>query len=107
MGFAFEAFDAIGAFRTRDGDSMVDTAGTTALLGAFDSATAMLRMVSETPNAHACYAAHWSAYLNGNSKVEATSKWLSPIVDKSMKGACVRDIVASLVLTDAFLTVSR
>ena len=107
MGFAFEAFDAIGAFRTRDGDSVVDATGTTELLGAFDGAAAMLSVARETPNAHACYAAQWSAYLNGRPKVQATSEWLSPIVEKSMKGAPVREIVAELVQTDAFLTVSR
>jgi hypothetical protein len=107
MGFAFEAFDAIGAFRTQDGAAVVDTTGTTKLLGTFDGANAMLGVVRDTPNAHACYAAHWSAYLNGTSKVQATSKWLSPIVDQSMKGAPVRDLVAELVQTDAFLTVSR
>ena len=85
----------------------MDTTGTTELLGAFDGANAMLKAVRHTPNAHACYAAHWSAYLNGTPKVQATSKWLSPIVDKSMKGAPVRDIIAEIVQTDAFLTVSR
>lgn len=107
MGFAFEAFDAIGAFRLRDGDSLVDTAGRTEMLGAFDGANAMLGAVRDTPNAHACYAAHWSAYLNGTPKVVATSRWLSPIVGESMNGAPVREIVAALVQTDAFLTVSR
>ncbi len=107
MGFAFEAFDAIGAFRTQDGAAAVDTSGTTELLGTFDGAHAMLDVARDTPNAHACYAAHWSAYLNGTPKVQATSKWLSPIVDKSMQGAPVRDIIAELVQTDAFLTVSR
>jgi Protein of unknown function (DUF1592)/Protein of unknown function (DUF1588)/Protein of unknown function (DUF1595)/Protein of unknown function (DUF1587) len=107
MGFAFEGFDAIGAFRAQDGDSAVDTTGTTELLGAFDGAGAMLGVARDTPNAHACYAAHWSAYLNGTPKVVATSKWLSPIVDESLKGAPVREIVAELVQTDAFLTVSR
>ncbi len=107
MGFAFEAFDALGTFRTHDGDSAVDTTGTTELLGAFDGATAMLTVARETPNAHACYAAQWSAYLNGTPTVQATSKWLSPLVDKSMKGAPVRDIVAELVQTDAFVTASR
>jgi hypothetical protein len=107
MGFAFEAFDAIGALRTQDGASALNTTGTTELLGAFDGANAMLRVVRDTPNAHACYAAHWSAYLNGTPKVQATSKWLSLIVDKSMKGAPVRDIIAEIVQADAFLTVSR
>jgi hypothetical protein len=107
MGFAFEGFDAIGAFRARDGNSVVDTTGTTEILGAFDGANTMLDMVRATPNAHACYAAHWSAYLNGTPKVVATSKWLAPIVDESLKGAPVREIVAELVQTDAFRTVSR
>jgi Protein of unknown function (DUF1592)/Protein of unknown function (DUF1588)/Protein of unknown function (DUF1595)/Protein of unknown function (DUF1587) len=107
MGFAFEAFDAIGAFRTRDGASAVDATGATELLGPFDGASAMLRAAQDTPNAHACYAAHWFAYLNGTSKVNAGATWLSPIVEKSRHGAPVRDLIADIVQSDAFLTVSR
>jgi hypothetical protein len=107
MGFAFEAFDAIGAFRTQDGGSAVDTTGATDLLGAFGGASAMLRAVRDTPQLHACYAAHWSAYLNGTPKVQAAAEWLSPIVELSRKGAPVRDIIAEIVQSDAFLSVSR
>jgi Protein of unknown function (DUF1592)/Protein of unknown function (DUF1588)/Protein of unknown function (DUF1595)/Protein of unknown function (DUF1587) len=107
FGFAFENFDALGQIRTKDGTEPVNTASTTELTGAFASGVELMKNLSTNANAHACYAAHWSAFLNGRAKANASQKWLSPIVEKSMKGAPVRDLVVALVQTDAFLTVSR
>jgi hypothetical protein len=107
LGFSFEGFDSIGQLRTKDGDQPVDTKGETALIGKFDGAIALFDTVSTSARAHACYAAHWSSYLNGSSLVDVTPRWLSPAVAKSLKNGSVRDIVVELVQTDAFLTVSR
>jgi hypothetical protein len=107
LGFSFEGFDSIGQLRTKDGDQPVDTKGETALLGKFDGALALFDAASTNARVHACYAAHWSSYLNGSSLVDVTPRWLSPAVAKSLKNGSVRDIVVELVQTDAFLTVSR
>lgn len=107
LGFAFEEFDSLGVFRLKDNDVAVDSTGTIDQLGAFADAGDLMSQASTNPRTHACYAAHWSAWLNGLTEVKVTPKWLSPIIDKSMKGASIRQLVAELVQQDAFLTVSR
>jgi hypothetical protein len=107
LGFSFEGFDSIGQIRLMDHDVAVDTKDETALTGAFDGAVGLFDTVSKSSRAHACYAAHWAAYLNGTSLVDATQRALSPAVAKSMQNGSVRDILVELVQTDAFLTVSR
>lgn len=107
LGFSFEEFDSLGQFRTTDNSIPIDSTGTIEQLGAFKNAAEMLTAVSTNPRTHACYAAHWSAYLNGQTDVLVTPKWLSPVIAKSLAGGSVRDIIIELVQTDAFLTVSR
>ena len=113
LGFAFEEFDSIGAFRTKDGASPIDSTGSIAPLPygfelpAFADAASLMSEISSSSWTHACYAAHWSAYLNGVTELKPRSSWLAPIVAKSLKGASVRDVVAELVQQDAFTTVSR
>lgn len=107
LGFSFEGFDAIGQVRLKDGNLPVDTTGEIALTGKFANAQALFETLSTNARAHACYAAHWSSYLNGSSLVDVTPKWLSPAVARSLANGSVRDIIVELVQTDAFLTVSR
>ena len=113
LGFSFEGFDSIGAIRTSDGmdtNNMpipVDTTGEVDLVGKFSSAVDLFKTVSTNARSHACYAAHWSSYLNGMSTVDVTPKYLSPAIGKSLKNGSVRDVIIELVQTDAFLTVSR
>jgi hypothetical protein len=108
LGFGFEEFDSLGVLRAKDGDFPIDSSGTIDQLpGTFADAASLMSKASESARTHACYAAHWSAYLNGIAQVDATPRWLLPIVKQSLAGASVRDIVTALVQTDAFLTVSR
>jgi Protein of unknown function (DUF1592)/Protein of unknown function (DUF1588)/Protein of unknown function (DUF1595)/Protein of unknown function (DUF1587) len=107
LGFSFEGFDSIGTVRSVDNGVPVNTKGDTKVIGAFSGAVPLFDLVSKNARAHACYAAHWSAYLNGTSLVDVTPRYLSPAVAKSLKNASVREIIVELVQTDAFLTVSR
>lgn len=114
FGFAFEEFDALGQLRAMDGDLPIDSTGAVAptpngfsLPSDFADASSLMALLRESPWTHACYAAHWNAYLNGVSDLRPNATWLAPIVTKSMKGASVRDLVADLVQQDAFTTVSR
>lgn len=108
LGFGFEEFDSLGQLRTVDNGFAIDASGSIDQMpGAFTDAASLMAIASESPLTHACYAAHWLAYLNGLSHIDATPSWLAPIVQQSLAGAPVRDLVAALVQTDAFLTVSR
>ena len=107
LGFSFEGFDSIGQVRLTDNNVPVDTKSEADVIGKFDGAVGLFDLVSTNARAHACYAAHWSAYLNGTSLIDVTPRHLSPALAKSLKGASVREIIVELVQTDAFLTVSR
>ena len=107
LGFSLEHFDSLGAYRDKDYGNPIDSTGSITALGSFDGGVALFEKAATDPNTHACYAAHWIAFLNGTRHVDATPKWLTPVVYHSLNGASVRDIIASLVQTDAFLTVSR
>ncbi len=107
LGASLEGFDSLGQARTRDGNEPVDTAGDNDLIGKFDGGISLFKAASENEHAHACYAAHWGAYLNGTSVVDVTQTWLKKPVTQSLAGGSVRDLIIELVQTDAFLTVSR
>lgn len=107
LGFALEHYDSLGAFRDKDNNFPIDATGRVVGLGDFDGGVSVFEAAATSPNTHACYAAHWIAFLNGTRHVDATPKWLTPTVARSLAGASVRDIIVSLVQTDAFLTVSR
>ncbi len=114
FGFAFEEFDAVGALRTKDGDFPIDSTGSVeplpigfSLPSGFTDAASLMSMLSESAWTHACYAAHWNAYLNGITELKSSSSWLAPIVGRSLSGASVRELVIELVQQDAFTTVSR
>jgi len=121
LGFGLEGFDSLGVYRTVQKTTVdvlgnplpaplevpVDATSTIDVLGSFDGARTLFQMASESTHAHACYAAHWIAYLNGTSKLDSHARWLNPAIATSIRGGSVRDIIVQLVQTDAFLTVSR
>jgi hypothetical protein len=114
FGFAFEEFDALGELRSKDGDFPIDSTGSVeslpsgfSLRSGFVDAASLMSLLSDNPWTHACYAAHWNAYLNGITDLKVSSSWLAPIVTRSLQGASVRELVAELVQQDAFTTVSR
>lgn len=107
LGFSLEHYDSLGAYREKDYGNAIDSTGSIAALGNFNGAVELFQKAATDANTHACYAAHWIAYLNGTRHVDASPKWLTPVVYHSLNGASVRDTIVSLVQTDAFLTVSR
>ncbi len=81
LGFSFEGFDSVGQIRLTDNNVPVDTKSEAEVIGKFDGAVQLFDLVSTNARAHACYAAHWSAYLNGTSLVDVTPKYLSPALE--------------------------
>jgi Protein of unknown function (DUF1592)/Protein of unknown function (DUF1588)/Protein of unknown function (DUF1587)/Protein of unknown function (DUF1595) len=107
LGFAFENYDSLGGYRTQDNGETIDATGTVEGVGSFKSGLELTRVIATSPRAHACYAAHWVAFLTDTDEPKATPKWLSKIVGLSLRGASARAIVAEIAQTDAFLTTSR
>lgn len=70
-GFAFEAYDAIGALRQTDNAAPIDTTGSTTIDGQlvnFANASELVQALSHSAEARACYVGKWLEYAYGRSK---------------------------------------
>jgi hypothetical protein len=54
IGFAFEHYDAIGAYRTLDNGQSIDASGEVAGLGAFDGASELAQLLRNDPRSSRC-----------------------------------------------------
>jgi hypothetical protein len=109
IGFGFEAFDAVGQFRTTDGGEPVDTSGSlaaTAVGGTFDGAAALGAVLAESPVVADCVARHWFRFALGrNEDVDADDDDLQAL-KASLLGSDgdVRALWAAIVQSEAFTT---
>jgi hypothetical protein len=65
VGFAFEHYDAIGAWRTQDGGKPVDATGSIMLAGGeskFDGAVELMKTLAKAPEARDCMATQFLRY---------------------------------------------
>jgi hypothetical protein len=74
VGFAFEAYDAVGQYRTEDRGYPLDLAGNLTLGAAtlsFDGALEASKKIAESPEARACYASNWLRYAYARLDTDA------------------------------------
>ncbi len=77
IGFGFEHYDGVGAYRTTDNGKPIDAKGEvvgaaeTGLDGAFDGAIALTERLSGSRQVHDCLAAQWYRYALGRVEAEA------------------------------------
>ena len=67
LGFAFEHFDAVGAYRTEDGDSPIDAKGELTGLAtpaSFSNANELIDLVSTSPEGIRCAVTQWQRFAN-------------------------------------------
>jgi hypothetical protein len=107
IGFGFEGFDAVGHFRTTDGDQPVDTSGSleaTAVGGTFDGAAALGEILADSPVVADCVARQWFRFANG--RIEDRDADDTDL--QALKAALVandgdvRALLLSIVQSDAF-----
>ena len=106
LGFAFESFDAIGQYRTMDNESPVNTSaeydgldeGTIKVSGSVELTTKL----SESADFHACYLGNWLQYLWSRSGHPEDAQALSALVEESLGGSSVRELLLSLVTAPSF-----
>jgi Protein of unknown function (DUF1592)/Protein of unknown function (DUF1588)/Protein of unknown function (DUF1595)/Protein of unknown function (DUF1585)/Protein of unknown function (DUF1587) len=84
IGFGFEHYDGIGAFRTMDPDSKtaIDATGTVLLDGqtqAFPDALTLAGMLAKSPEVQACFSTQWVRY--------ALNRWDTPADAASIQAA--------------------
>ncbi len=106
-GFAFESYDAVGKWRTMDGDYPVDTTGTLPFgnqLTEFTGALDLSAKIAESPNAHECYVRHWFEYLHQRVPTAGDAPLIAKVAQVSMKNDLpIHEIIVGLLVNDLFL----
>jgi len=89
IGFAFEEFDAIGAFRTTDQGKKVDSSGTASTPGGatlkFNDAVELMTQMAGLPEVGDCMTTQWLRYMLGRREVAGESPSQKVILDEFKK----------------------
>lgn len=105
MGYAYEAFDAIGRHRTTDNGASVDTTGTLRLDGAersFSNAKEYAELLAASPQAQRCFVHRFGEFTFSDSGVDlgCTEKTLAEHL--ALPNATIKSFLVELVASDAF-----
>jgi hypothetical protein len=108
LGFPFENYDAVGAYRTDDNGSPVNASSDARIADKVVSVNNALELIDQlvaSPAVHECYAKHWLEFAYGRPQSAADSPIIKRLGTKSKDRAIsVRDLVVGLVATESFLT---
>lgn len=108
LGFPFESYDSIGAYRTTDNGHPVDASSTVLIDGqtvAVESALELIAALAESQDVHECYAKHWLEFSYGRPEVAEDRALIERLGTLSAADdASIRELIVGLVKTEAFLT---
>lgn len=107
FGFAFESYDAVGSYRTMDGDYPVDTTAepligdqTVPVSGALE----LIDVMAQSEAVHACYAQHWMELAFGVTAERGRDGLVERMTEASLGGASVRELLLGIVTSRPFTT---
>lgn len=106
VGFAFESYDSVGAFRTTDRGMAIDSAGEYQLDGVdvtFDNIVTFATQMSASQQAHACYARYWLEFLAGRGPQLEDAALLRALGERSRADLPVLELIEQ-VLTSPTMT---
>jgi hypothetical protein len=106
LGFAFESYDAIGAFRTKDQGKDVDTAGSLKLPSGtltFRDALDLTTQLAKLPEVQECVANQWMRYMLGRREVDGEKPSLA-VVRELFKSSSFdfRELLVGMTRTRSF-----
>ncbi|MDX2051666.1 MAG: DUF1592 domain-containing protein [Polyangiaceae bacterium] len=105
LGFPFENYDAVGAYRTQDNGVAVD-AQSTATIGtqqvAVNNALELTQAIAQSPEAHACFSGHLVEYLLGRQSAPLDQAVIEHLRDNSLKKATVKDLILQITQSPTF-----
>jgi hypothetical protein len=111
LGFAFENFDGMGAYRTteKNGSQMltIDASGTfnfTDGAKPYKDASELMQVVAASEQTHLCYSKRLASYALQRNIVEADMPLLTGLATASETAGSVKQVMLALVKHDAFRT---
>jgi len=106
-GFAFEHYDAMGAWRAEDNGLPVDASGSLRLPGAeeltFTDGVEFAHELAASRRVRDCYALHWTRYALGNH-LDRNAPGLEPIQERFRNNDSVRELLVSIATSELFRT---
>lgn len=108
LGFPFESYDAIGAFRTTDGGRELDLTGefinTRGIDGPFQNLHEMVDVLSNAPEVQDCMARQWFKFALGRTEEAGDVCSLSPLQNAfAQSGGSLVELLLGTTQTEAFL----
>ena len=104
-GFAFEHYDAMGAWRAEDNGQPVDASGSLRLPGAeeltFADGVDFAHELAASRRVRDCYALHWTRYALG-SHLERNARGLEPIQKRFRENDSIKELMVSIATSDLF-----
>jgi hypothetical protein len=104
LGFAFEGFDGLGRSRARDNGGAIDTQASYPFADGertFAGAVELMRIIADSPQAHACYARKLTGYALQRDIVDSDRAVLTDLAKVSRERS-LKEMVISLVRNPAF-----
>jgi hypothetical protein len=109
IGFAFEAFDAVGAWRTAEAGMSVDSSAElvgTDVDGPLNGAVALTGRLAESRQVADCVAYTWMRFALGLDRSQMNMSAVSPVADQFWaSGGRFTDLLFAIATSDAFLSV--
>ena len=109
LGFAFENYDNLGRYRTKEGDLPIDAKATYTFKDGsktFSNAIDLMNVIAQDEDAHRCYAEGLFSYFYGRDSAadsDADKALVDAISRRSSQGAPVKSMILDLAATDSFL----
>lgn len=107
VGFAFEHFDSVGAWRDEDAGEPIDATGTFPFTDgeqSFDGAAELGAIMADSEEAHACWSQHWIEFTFGRRIADEDDGLVQQLTARSREGASARAMVREVMTSPAFLT---
>jgi hypothetical protein len=106
IGYAFEHYDAIGAYRTTDNGQPVDSHATIIFPQEkieFDDAIALSSILARRPQVHDCMSVQWLRFLLGRQELLPSERpTVEALADFYRQGDDLRELLVGLVRTKTF-----
>lgn len=105
IGFAFEHYDSVGAYRAMDRGQTVDATGEYSLDGrpsTFTNAVQLIGFVAESRQAHECYARYWLEFLAGRGPETEDRSLIQWVGALSRTDRPILDLVESILSSPTF-----
>ena len=104
-GFAFEHYDAMGAWRAEDNGQPVDASGSLRLPGAeeltFSDGVEFAHELAASRRVRDCYALHWTRYALG-SHLDRSASGLEAIQERFRENDSVKELLVNIATSDLF-----